>query len=199
MTAIIPRWEWRTFGQDFGEAESRIREHEAGNFKRSEEKYILSAKSDENTKIRDDLMDIKSLQQVNGDKLEQWYPTMKENFPMPKEKLEVLFRDFFKVPVPAFQRDKYTYAEFLEELVRPCEALQVVDVYKERLIFVINMAIVEIAETRFNGIPLRTVCIEHADPDNVMKTVRQLGLEGFENINYIRAMKRTVGMGKEQA
>ncbi len=65
---------------------------------------------------------------------------------------------------------------------------------KERSIYVINLAIVEIAETTFNGVPSRTVCVEHEDPQNVINTVRQLSLDGFENINYIKAMKKAVGM-----
>ena len=70
----------------------------------------------------------------------------------------------------------------------------IVDVHKERYIYTINMAIVEIADTTFNGKPSRTVCVEHADPELVMKTVRELGLEGCENINYLRAMKEAVGL-----
>ena len=61
MATIIPRWEWRTFGNEFGVAEEKIKAYEMGNFKKSEEKYILSRNSNDNTKIRDDLMDIKSL------------------------------------------------------------------------------------------------------------------------------------------
>jgi len=194
MATIIPRWEWRTFADGFGGAEEKIRAHEVANFKKSSEKYILSRNSDENCKIRDDLMDIKSLQQINADKLEQWYPTMKESFPMKAELIERLFRDFFKVAVPAFERAEYTYEQYLEELVGPCPDLVIVDVEKERTIFSINEATVEIAETRFNGVPGRTVCVEHIDPDNVMKTVRELGLEGLPNVNYINAMKKAVGL-----
>jgi len=191
---IIPRWEWRTFGQVFGEPEEKIKQHKAGGFKKSEEKYILSKLSHENIKIRDDLIDIKSLKQVNGDKLEQWYPAMKEGFPASKDKLEVLFREFFKVFMPQFKRDTYTYVEFLDELVAPCDQLCIVEVYKERQAYEINQATVEIAETKFNGVPMRTICVEHADADNVIATVRELGLLGFENINYINAMKTAVGM-----
>ena len=84
MGEIIPRWEWRTFGKEFGVGEERIKKYEQVLFKKSSEKYILSRKSNENCKIRDDLMDIKSLRQVNEDKLEQWYPTMKLSFPLKK-------------------------------------------------------------------------------------------------------------------
>ncbi|MCL2527838.1 MAG: hypothetical protein FWE42_05390 [Defluviitaleaceae bacterium] len=195
---IIPRWEWRTFGQgSFGGPEEKIKSHKEAGFKKSEEKYILSKLSGENVKIRNDLIDIKSLQQINGDKLEQWFPAMKESFPISKCKLEVMFHSFFKVNPPVFAQDNYTYDEFLEKVIAPCNDLLVVDVYKERYGYEINQATVEIAETKFNGVPMRTICVEHTDPENVMATVRQLGLYGLENINYINAMKTAVGMGKE--
>lgn len=195
MGVIIPRWEWRTFGKEFGKSEELIKAHELGNFKKSSEKYILTEMtSGENCKIRDDLMDIKSLKQINEDKLEQWYPTLKETFPMKKETIADLFTNFFKVEVPAFERDEYTYEQYLEEVVKPTKGLEIVDVYKERSIYVINEATVEIAETTFNGVPNRTICVEHEDPANVMKTVRELGLENLPNINYINAMKQAVGM-----
>ncbi|MGN0158823.1 MAG: hypothetical protein ACI39W_06765 [Brotaphodocola sp.] len=193
MGVIIPRWEWRTFGESFGEAEDKIKAYPLGNFKKSSEKYILSCNSNENTKIRDDLMDIKSLQQINGDKLEQWYPVMKAEFPLSKDKIVELCKDFFKIPVPELTKDAYTYEEYLE-LCEKQPDLCIVDVYKERSIYTINMAVVEIAEVKFNDKPTRTVCVEHADPVNVINTVRELGLGDYENINYLRAMKESVGL-----
>ena len=70
----------------------------------------------------------------------------------------------------------------------------IVDVYKERSIYTIDDATVEIAETKFNGVPNRTVCVEHIDPALVMSVVRKLGVEGLPNINYINAMKQAVGL-----
>ena len=178
----------------FGEGENRIKAHELGTFKKSSEKYILSKNSNENCKIRDDLMDIKSLRQINADKLEQWYPTMKLTFPLKKGDIENLFKNFFKVAVPEFKREEYTYEQYLDELVSKCDDLVIVDVYKERSIYTIDDATVEIAETKFNGVPNRTICVEHIDPALVMKVVKELGVEGCPNINYLKAMKQAVGM-----
>lgn len=190
---IVARWEWRTFGAGFPEPEEKIRAHEKGNYKESREDYILSRKSDENTKIRDDLMDIKSLQSVNEHKLEQWLPIMKEGFPIGLDALKKLF-GIFKIPEPIFGRTEYTYQQFLAELIRPNENLRVVDVEKKRHIYIINNCIVEIAETVFDGVALKTICVEHEDPENVWNTVAELGMESLPNINYIQAMKKTVGM-----
>lgn len=107
---------------------------------------MVSRKSGDNCKIRDDLMDFKRLKQINGDKLEQWCPVLKASFPMRKESLEALFRDFFNVDIPAFTRESYTYEQYLEEVVASREELKIVDVYKEQSIYVINLAIVEIAD-----------------------------------------------------
>ncbi|MGN1163571.1 MAG: hypothetical protein ACI4S4_02065, partial [Candidatus Ornithospirochaeta sp.] len=107
---------------------------------------------------------------------------------------EDLFRNYFKVEVPVFERDEYTYDQYLEELVGKNSDLEIVNVYKERSIYTIEGTTVEIAETTFNGKANRTVCVEHIDPELVMKVVRDLGLEGYPNINYLRAMKMAVGM-----
>lgn len=197
MAEIIPRWEWRTFGKEFGGGEEKIKELGTDNFvKKSSEKYILSRNSNENCKIRDDLMDIKSLRQVNADKLEQWYPTMKLTFPLSKASIEDLFKNYFKVAVPEFKREEYTYEQYLDELVSKCPDLEIVNVEKVRHICKIEDTTVEIAETQFNGVPNRTICVEHIDPELVMKVVRELGVEALPNINYLKAMKMAVGMEK---
>ena len=193
---IIPRWEWRTFlGENgsFGESEEKIKTYEMGNFKKSSEKYILSRNSNENCKVRDELMDIKSPVAVNEDKLEQWYPTLKAEFPLSQETITELCEKFFKIDVPAMDAEAYDFPAYIE-LCKAQKDLVVVDVYKERSIFVINDAVVEIAETKFNGVPMRTVCVEHIDPANVIGVVRSLEAENFENINYIQAMKKAVGL-----
>ena len=190
---IVARWEWRTFGAGFDEPEERIRKYEQGNFKESGEVYVLSKNSDENVKVRDDLLDIKSLQEVNADGLEQWFPVLKAGFPISVEDLKKVF-GYFKAPEPIFGRKEYTFDQFLNEIVRPNQNLRLVQVKKKRYIYVINGAVTEIAETEFDGVALRTICVEHEDPEVVMKTVRELGMEDLPNINYIQAMKKTVGM-----
>src|SRR5437899_1437922 len=82
MAPIIPRWEWRTFGESFGEADTRFASLTPQDVEESDEIYLLSPVVDENLKIRSQLMDIKALQQVNADGLEQWKPVMKAGFPL---------------------------------------------------------------------------------------------------------------------
>ena len=191
MGTIIPRWEWRTFGNDFNGADEKIMALNPS-VKKSSEKYILSRNSNENCKVRDDLMDIKSPKAVNEDKLEQWYPTLKESFPLSREAVARLFTEFFKIDVPELA-DSYDYAAFVD-LCSQQKDLCVVNVEKVRHITNIDETIVEVAETQFNGVENRTICVEHIDPALVMSVVRKLGVENLPNINYINAMKQAVGL-----
>ena len=82
MAKIIPRWEWRTFTHQT-DVEKKISKYPLTRQAESSDVYILSELSMENTKVRNDLMDIKSLQVVTKDGLEQWKPVKKEKFPLP--------------------------------------------------------------------------------------------------------------------
>jgi exopolyphosphatase/guanosine-5'-triphosphate,3'-diphosphate pyrophosphatase len=188
MEKIIARWEWRTFGHAFGSAEDKIKTYSA-KVRESSEVYILSTKSMDNTKIRDMLMDIKYLVQVNEKKLEQWYPLLKAGFPIKPEDLRQTIKAW-KIDVPESDVREYAYDDFLNVFVKRHPALRMVHVYKERHGFTINNCIVEIANLKCDNEPIRTVAVEHEDPALVYETVKLLGLDGFENINYLKALKK---------
>ena len=90
MKEIVPRWEWRWFGHRFGPAESRLAALTPGGVQQSSETYLLSGDGD-NVKVRDALMDIKVLREVNHDGLEQWTPVMKAGFPLPADEVTKVF------------------------------------------------------------------------------------------------------------
>ncbi len=193
MEKIIPRWEWRTFGGDLKEGVEAVRKFPLEKERESSEIYILSEKSNDNTKIRDMLMDIKTLLRVNQNGLEQWTPILKVGFPIHITDLAIVYKAF-NIPMPYFKKDAYTYEEYLNELIKPAAELHPVNVFKKRFGYTIDDCIVEIAEVRFNDRPYKTIAVEHADPELVIQTVRKLGLHQYENINYIRAMKQSIGL-----
>jgi exopolyphosphatase / guanosine-5'-triphosphate,3'-diphosphate pyrophosphatase len=192
MEKVIPRWEWRTFGHAFGIAEEKIKTYPA-KVRESSEVYILSARSMDNTKIRDMLMDIKYLVQVNENKLEQWNPLMKAGFPIKPEDVQQTAKAW-KVEVPDTDIKEYSYDDFLSVFVKKNPLLRMVHVYKERHGFTINNCIVEIANLKFDNEPIRTIAVEHEDPTLVYDTVTMLNLDTYENINYLKALKKFAGV-----
>ncbi len=186
---IIPRWEWRTFADDFGKAEEMIRASGEARVRESEEVYLFSSDSNDNAKIRFELMDIKTLNKINPQGLEQWYPAFKGRFPLERADMGRVL-EAWRVPEPSDLDENYTLERFLAEIVDPHEKLFRVDVRKERHGYLMDDCIVEIAEVHFDGEPQRTMAVEMEDPDKVWKLVNKLGLADRENINYLKAMKR---------
>src|SRR4029453_3562374 len=81
VASIIQRWEWRTFGEGLRAAEKAFATLTPTQVVDSDELYLLSA-SDGNVKVRDDLLDIKLLREVDDDGLERWEPVLKAAFPV---------------------------------------------------------------------------------------------------------------------
>jgi exopolyphosphatase/guanosine-5'-triphosphate,3'-diphosphate pyrophosphatase len=193
MANIIPRWEWRTFGESFGEADQRFKSLNPRDVEDSDEVYLLSPVVDENVKIRNRLMDIKALQQVNADGLEQWKPVMKASFPLSAADVGKVF-EALKAAAPPLARAAYTLEQLIEELVKPAGLVRTVAVHKKRARYRIDECAAESTEVAANGKNVRTVAVESEDPSSVIGAARELGLGRFENVSYPRGLKRLVGM-----
>lgn len=195
MNKIIPRYEFRTFAQNFGRVETRMREFsKCEMIRESSEIYIVSAANNENnTKIRDRKMDIKELvEQKQG--LERWNPRMKAEFPMKLEVIQNQVFPAFSVEEPEFKRAEYTLRQYLNEIIMPHPQLLAVQVFKRRFAFSINGCITEIAHLLINGAAIQTVAVELEDVDAILKALEMLGLSEYENVNYLLAIKRIVSL-----
>jgi len=193
-----PRFEFRTFGRSFEDtaylmSRLSVPVPEKVWERTSKEIYIISRTNDvNNTKIRDGKMDIKTfVQEVDG--LEQWNPLMKGEFPMKSEMLEKEVFPAFKVEMPELEKEEYTLDEFLE-MVKTHSDLQAVSIEKERFGFMVNDTICEFANVWINGAMVVTVNSESTEIEDIKKTIKDIGLEGVENINYLQASKRVIGM-----
>lgn len=193
-----PRFEFRTFGQDFSKPAARMARLSMPVAEKlwersSDEIYIMSRTNDiNNTKIRDGKMDIKTcVQTVDG--LEQWRPLMKAEFPIALETLEQAVFPAFKVEMPVLEQENYSYAEFISMIDEHAE-LQAVRVHKQRFAYTVNETICEVGNILFNGARVSTINSESTEIEDIQKTIRDLGLEDVENINYLQAIKRVIGM-----
>lgn len=186
MSEITPRWEWRSFGPRFGEAEKRLAALTPGGAQESDELYLLSG-ADGNVKIRAALMDIKVLREVNADGLEQWTPIMKAAFPISATDAASVF-ETLQLPLPSLSQKGYTLDEFLEEFAAPGGAIRVVKVHKRRTRYTVGGCMAELSEVVANGKPTRTIAVESEDAAAVIGAVRDLGLAGYTNTSYPRGL-----------
>ena len=194
---VTPRYEFRTFGQHFDEQillMQRLSERVPREFweRTSEEWYILSAtNSTVNIKIRDQKLDTKILLETR-DGLEQWRPDLKEDLPVSAEVLANIFSEL-QTDIPDLSLPRYRFDDLLR-LVRIHPGLLAVHVFKQRFGYIINETLCETANVWVNGARVTTLSVEAETTVLVKKTLKELKLNHFENINYPNAIKRITGM-----
>jgi hypothetical protein len=139
MNTIRPRFEFRCFSSDLAHIHSRMRQiSPLEKIRESAEIYIISATNNlNNTKIRDNLMDIKVFVQENMG-YEQWNPLMKGQFPMTAAQLKEDVLPAFAVAPMKLSQESYTLPAFLNEVVHPHRDLLAMNVFKRRFAFTIN-------------------------------------------------------------
>jgi exopolyphosphatase / guanosine-5'-triphosphate,3'-diphosphate pyrophosphatase len=192
VTEIVPRWEWRTFGERFGAAEERLAALTPEREQDSDELYVLALDSDASMKVREGLLDVKRLVRVDDDGLEQWVPITKGEFPLAADEIATL-EEALRAPAHNLARAEYTLGQFVDEVVGSSPELMAVAVHKHRAHYTVGGAMVELSELRTDHGAARTIAVESEDPARVVATRRELGLEGRPNVSVPRELKTLAG------
>jgi exopolyphosphatase/guanosine-5'-triphosphate,3'-diphosphate pyrophosphatase len=187
------RWEWRAFGETFGAAEDRFAALPVERVQESDELYLLSPARDATVKVRHDLMDVKRLQRVSPDGLQQWAPVMKAEFPIPAARVREVAAAMGAV-VPELARTVYSLPELVEELVEPHPALHAVPVHKKRVRYTIDGCASEVTEVQAAGRETRTIALESEEPGDLLAAVRKLGFEPASNVSYPAGLAALLGI-----
>ena len=198
VVSVIPRYEFRIFGNDLSKYESKIRKFSQKEMTRQMGSvYLLTPwKRKNNIKIREGVMDIKVLEQEHLG-LEQWNPFLVGEFPLEADVIKTVVFPALGVESPVFERKKYSFHQFITEVVTIDPDLAVASVWKTRHAYTVDGCIVEIAEIKINGASLKTICIEAENPDKVLKAKKMIGIgNDVENVNYPLALKRIMGLAK---
>jgi hypothetical protein len=193
---IVPRAEFRVFGQGIiNIVEVAMWKAQATLFKirKSSEIYILSRHTNEaNVKIRDGLLDIKTkVGETPAEHYEIFQPGGKFQFPVVRDQMQNIFDSL--LAKGKLNKDTYSLDEFLA-MVKKHNDLVAVDVQKKRYGFTVNGVICEYAKVLFNGAMLESACVESEDYGAMKGVTEILGIAELENVNYLKAAKRVVGL-----
>ncbi len=193
MDHIVPRWEWRTFGQTFGPAEARFAALTAEKLQSSAETYLVAAGSDANVKIRGQLIDIKILERVDSHGLEQWRPVLKEPFPLTGPAVAAV-RAALGLNAEPSHTEKLSLEQLVATLALSQGSVHVVAVRKTRARYHVHDCVAELTQVVADGKSVRTVAIEDEDAAKVIAAVRAMGLDGFPNTSYPRGLVQLLGL-----
>jgi exopolyphosphatase/guanosine-5'-triphosphate,3'-diphosphate pyrophosphatase len=181
---VALRWEWRTFGDDLGEAERRLASLRVEQVTDSDETYLLAPASLDAVKVRDGLLDVKHLQEVDDDGLQLWAPVMKAPLPVSAGDARAVLAAL-DVPVPALEGGTFV----LSEIVAAGAGVVAVPVHKTRRHVTLGGCMAELTDLRAGERSVRTIAVESEEPARVLAAVRELGLALRPNISVPRGLE----------
>jgi exopolyphosphatase / guanosine-5'-triphosphate,3'-diphosphate pyrophosphatase len=180
---IVPRWEWRTFGEEVDDIEASLLGVFDRDAQESEERYFLGPGGG-NVKVRDDLMDVKVLREVNAEGLERWEPVLKVAFPLSTDAIGVVV-EALGLAMPQFERESYPLGDMRALFGGSARELEI---GKRRVRGSIGGCMAEVATATAAGETMRTFAIESEDADAIVAALGDLGLAGTANVSYPRAL-----------
>jgi exopolyphosphatase/guanosine-5'-triphosphate,3'-diphosphate pyrophosphatase len=191
---IVPRWEWRAFGDDLGGPDDGFAALAPERVDDSRDLYVLSLRSDASVKVRDGLLDVKRRLAVADDGLERWVPVLKAPFPLSATAVATMF-DALGTAAPDGERGASGLEELLDEIVAPHADLRAAMVRKRRARYTVEGCMAELTEMRTAEGATLTVAVESEDDERVRAAVRALGLDGRPVTCVARGLKALVGFG----
>ena len=191
--AVVPRWEWRTFAERIDLPQVAAELLSPGEVQESDERYLLSRRSDASVKVRDGLLDVKLLDRVSASGLEQWQPVLKAGFPVAVDDVGAVLAAL-GFPEPPRGRHAYELVELLAELVQPDDVARAVGVHKTRRRFTGGGCLAELTTIRVGDDVVQSVAVESEDQAAVEALLARLGFAPRPNTCVARGLKELVGL-----
>jgi len=193
---IEPRYEFRVWGENLAEFRKRLERRAAPVQAASKEIYLISRATDRcNAKIRADLMDIKVLIAEHRG-LEQWKPVLKAAFPIDRSVIATQIFPSLEIRPPPLSKARYEMGEFLNEVIVADAGIAIVELFKARSKFSLGTCLAEFTAVLLNDVARDTVGMESANPDELLSLIREFGLDGAQNVSYVRYIRRALGLEK---
>ena len=179
MAAIVPRWEWRMFGDPPAVTAAVLETLDITAVQESDETYYLAPHPDHDTvKLRAALMDVKVLREVDADGLERWEPVLKASFPL----ADAVTRVFGSLGLSAPGVPSLDVVAF--DTLAKAGGVRPVAVHKVRRRFELEGCTGEWTDVTADGRMTQTVAVESPDAEAVVRARRRLRLDGFVNTSY---------------
>jgi hypothetical protein len=126
--------------------------------------------------------------------LEQWRPVLKLDFPVPAARISDDIFPLLGIAAPVLPLENYSAEQFLDEVAQPHSEVRLACVFKQRFHFTIGECRVEINQLLINGAAIQSIAVESENLTAVLTVRDALGLGPYQNVNYLLAIKRILGL-----
>ncbi len=201
------RWEWRAFGDDFGEAEQRIRFHPRRVLEEGRIGYLLSRHAgdritaDERRLLVEEPSCIglppEARSPAGDESLVAWRTVLLHPFPIGRETMRELARTLGHEAKPAQPPSSVAGPGSLMAAFSGHPDLAVVETAFRRGFYLVNDCVVELGELSFGDRRLRTVAVAMERRDRILEAVKGLALGRFESSSHVAMFKRHLALDSD--
>lgn len=194
MNEIVPRWEFRVFGQDLERPLTALLDlGQPGGEDESRETYFVARRAGRhNIKVRDGKLDMKKLLETR-ERLERWKPTMKESLPLGRDWIGEALLPALGHPAMELEHEEYGLRQLVDAFRSGNSCIGIARLYKRRRRFTVDACAAEHDEILVNGAAIRSMAVESEDAAAVLRVIARLALDGHENLSYPNVIRRLAG------
>jgi hypothetical protein len=186
-----PRYEYRIWADNLERLRSELHHLARTTLDEqvSEEIYLIAAATDDcNAKIRGGRLNVKALSATERE-LELWKLVLDAEFPLDSSVIAAQLFPRLELPAPELRKPRYSFDEFVRDIVRTQSQLAMITSVKRRTRFQLDDCRAEFTLLKVGRIARETVAVESVKPDSVFEVIRQLQIAGTPNTSYIRQLK----------
>ena len=197
MADVVPRWEWRTFAHTVSQADTIFDAMTPVSVEDSDDLYLLTLDGD-NVKIRDQLMDIKVLREVDSAGLQCWEPILKVPFPLDVEAAQIVFAGLRR-PLPEIPPDGLSLDALMAATqVGATDGPRAVSMRKRRARYTVGGCQAERSTLESGGHQKTSIAVESTDPAAVAAAVAELGLGDYVNVDVPTGLRLLIDQVPER-
>ena len=197
MADVVPRWEWRTFAHTVSQADTIFDAMTPVSVEDSDDLYLLTLDGD-NVKIRDQLMDIKVLREVDSAGLQCWEPILKVPFPLDVEAAQIVFAGLRR-PLPEIPPDGLSLDALMTATqVGATDGPRAVSMRKRRARYTVGGCQAERSTLESGGHQKTSIAVESTDPTAVAAAVAELGLGDYVNVDVPTGLRLLIDQVPER-
>lgn len=194
----LPRWQWRTFGDDLTWLARQLDSPDFGRGRWSDEVHLVCLQSSHHAWIRRGALEMRWRKEVGFGGFELWDPILRATWPLECGEVARMFAAW-GLGWTGNGRAFLDVNGFLDEVERASPAVRAVRLARR------------IERTRIDGIDCsletlttgpaawwQSFAIEHEDPTVVSHALARLGLEARDNVNFIQGLKQALHLNGDR-
>lgn len=194
LPVTLPRWQWRTFGDDLTDLAGRLDAPDLGRGRWTDEVHLVCLRSSHHAWLQGDTLELRWRKEVGPDNVELWDPILRVSLPFDTVSVARLYAAWGLVPEQP-PEDYTDTASFITAVGRAWPQVRAVRLARRRERTAVDQVACSFETVIVHpGARWQSFAVEHEDPEVIAHVRRRLGLQHRDNISFVQGLKQVLAL-----